>query len=236
MPGDAQRKPRRPRALVRVALLATAALTPRMPVLAAENVTELRELSLEELGDIQISSVSKKSEPLSAAPAAIYVLTGEEILRSGESSVAEMLRLAPNLQVGRAASNVYAVSARGFNGPIANKLLVLIDGRSVYTPLYGGVYWDMQDVMREDIARIEVISGPGATLWGANAVNGVINITTRKAFDTTGGVFDLAGGNLESSAGARYGHVVNDNVAYRFYAKGFVREAVVVLVRNNRFA
>ena len=216
--------------MYRKALLGAAALLPLLQVpmvLADEGERDLLDLSIEELGDIEISSVSKKAEPLSEASAAIYVITGDEILRSGVTSVPEMLRLAPNLEVGRIGSSSYAVSARGFNSNLANKLLVLIDGRSVYTSLFGGVYWDMQDVMREDIERIEVISGPGATLWGANAVNGVINITTRKAADTVGGVIDFGGGNLERAASARYGSSLGDDAAFRVYAKGFHRDAAV---------
>ncbi len=156
-----------------------------------------------------------------------------DIDRSGVSSIPEMLRLAPNLQVGRIGANNYAVSSRGFNGNLANKLLVLIDGRSVYTPLFGGVYWDMQDVMRDDIARIEVISGPGATLWGANAVNGVINITTRSAADTQGGVFNLGGGNFERNISARYGGRISDDAAYRVYGKGFGRSSAARTVGGS---
>src|SRR5581483_9614274 len=140
---------------------------------------DLSALSLEQLADIDVTSVSKRSEPLSDAPAAVYVITHDEIMRSGQVSLPEILRLAPNLQVAEISANQYAITARGFNGNAADKLLVLIDGRSVYTPLFGGVLWDEQDVPPEDIDRIEVISGPGATLWGSNAVNGVINIVTR---------------------------------------------------------
>jgi iron complex outermembrane receptor protein len=147
-------------------------------VLSASNLTEL---SLEELINIEITSVSKKSEKLGVAAAAIFVITAEDIRRSGVTSIPEALRLAPNLQVARVDSSQYAISARGFNSTTANKLLVLIDGRSVYTPLFSGVFWDVQDVLLEDIERIEVISGPGATLWGSNAVNGVINIISRRS-------------------------------------------------------
>ncbi len=192
---------------------------------ASASGEELRELSIEDLGNLEISSVSKKAQPLSEASAAIYVITQEDVQRSGATSVPEMLRLAPNLQVGRVNSKTYAISSRGFNGPLANKLLVLIDGRSVYTPLYGGVYWDMQDVLREDLERIEIISGPGATLWGANAMNGVINITTRSSADTQGALLTFGAGNLERSVAGRFGGDLGDNLTYRVYAKGFGRSA-----------
>jgi len=141
---------------------------------APSPAVDLSRMSLEELSDIDVTSVSKRSEPLARAAAAIYVITSEEIRRSGATSLPEALRLAPNLEVARVDSSQYAISARGFNSTTANKLLVMIDGRTVYTPLYSGVFWDVQDVMLEDIERIEVISGPGGTLWGSNAVNGVI--------------------------------------------------------------
>src|SRR6266550_7427295 len=132
--------------------------------------SDLADLSLEELANLEITSVSRRAERLSDAPASVFVITGEDIRRSGATSIPEALRLAPNLEVARVDSRQYAISARGFNQPsaIANKLLVLIDGRTVYTPLFSGVFWDVQDVLLADIDRIEVISGPGATLWGAN--------------------------------------------------------------------
>src|ERR1700722_10135750 len=175
----------------------------------AQSVEDLQQMSIGDLATIDVSSVTKTSEALSDAPAAIYVITHDDIVRSGATSLPEILRLAPNLQVYQTSASQYVITARGFNGSasaqnFSDKLLVLIDGRSVYTPLYSGVYWDMQDVMPEDIERIEVISGPGATLWGANAVNGVINIIPRKSCDTQGGVVDVEGGNLESSVALRY--------------------------------
>jgi iron complex outermembrane receptor protein len=162
----------------------------------AQSLEKLGQMSIEELGNVEITSVSKRPEPLADAPAAVYVLTHDEIIRSGATSIPEMLRLVPSLQVEQISPSNFAITARGFSGSIAdqnfsNKLLVLIDGRSVYTPLYSGVYWDAQDLLPDDIDRIEVISGPGATLWGANAVNGVINITTRNASATQGGLFEI---------------------------------------------
>jgi iron complex outermembrane receptor protein len=133
---------------------------------------DLADLSLEELANLEVTSVSRRAEPLSEAPASVFVITRDDIRRSGATSLPEALRLAPNLHVARVDARQYAISARGFNSTVANKLLVLIDGRTVYTPLFSGVFWDAQDTLLEDIERIEVISGPGATLWGANAVNG----------------------------------------------------------------
>src|SRR5713101_519654 len=185
-------------------------------------VADLADLSIEELGNIQITSVSKHSERLADAPASIFVITGEDIRRSGANRLPEALRLAPNLEVARINASSYAISARGFNQPsgIANKLLVLIDGRTVYTPLFSGVFWDAQDVMLEDVERIEVISGPGAALWGANAVNGVINVITRRSSDTQGGYAYGHSGNLERGYGARYGGA-EGNVSYRAYGRVF---------------
>src|SRR6266853_1918685 len=183
-------------------------------------VADLADLSIEELGNIQITSVSKHSERLSDAPAAIFVITGDDIRRSGATRLAEALRLAPNLEVARVSASSYAISARGFNNTVANKLLVLIDGRTVYTPLFSGVFWDAQDVLLEDVERIEVISGPGATLWGANAVNGVINVITRRAADTQGAFAYGHAGDLERGYGARYGGA-EGNVSYRAYGRFF---------------
>lgn len=195
---------------------------------AGPSADTLKKLSLDELTNIEVTSVSKTAEPLSAAAAAIYVITHDDIIRSGARSIPEMLRLAPNLQVAQTGASSYVITARGLSGNVAtqnlpNKLLVLIDGRSVYTPLYSGVYWDMQESMAEDIERIEVISGPGATLWGANAVNGVINIITRKSIDTQGGVLRAGSGTLEKSASARYGGRLNEAATFRVYFERFNR-------------
>ena len=203
------------RALVFSAWLASAAAGAQ-PM----RVADLADLSIEELSNIQITSVSRHAERLSDAPAAIFVITGEDIRRSGATRLPEALRLAPNLEVARVSASSYAISARGFNNTVANKLLVLIDGRIVYTPLFSGVFWDAQDVMLEDVERIEVISGPGATLWGANAVNGVINVITRRASDTQGAFAYAQSGNLERGYGARYGGA-EGNVSYRAYGRIF---------------
>jgi iron complex outermembrane receptor protein len=182
--------------------------------------SDLTALSIEELMEIEVTSVSKKEERLSHAAAAVYVITQEDIRRSGLKSIPELLRMVPGLEVARIDANKWAISSRGFNGRFANKLLVLIDGRSVYTPLFSGVFWDVQDTLLQDVERIEVIRGPGAAVWGANAVNGVINIITKKARDTQGGLV-VAGGGTEELAlgGLRYGGAIGENIHYRIFGK-----------------
>lgn len=194
----------------------------REPPLPSASV--LKKMSLDELMDIQVTSVSKRPEKLSNSASAIQVITGDDVRRAGSTSVPEALRLASNLEVAQVDSRQWAISARGFNNVFADKMLVLIDGRTVYTPLYAGVYWDVQDVMMEDLDRIEVISGPGATQWGANAVNGVINITTKSAKDTQGGLVVAGlGSELHTSDEIRYGGKLAPNLYYRVYAKYFDR-------------
>jgi len=186
-------------------------------------VADLADLSIEELGNIEITSVAKRPERLSDAAASIFVITGEDIRRSGVTSLAEALRLAPNLQVARSNSNTYAISARGFNNTITNKMLVLIDGRTVYSPIFSGTFWDVQDVLLEDVERIEVIDGPGGTLWGANAVNGVINVITRSARSNQGPLFSAGSGNRETGFAMRIVGPVGEDGAARGYVKGFNR-------------
>ena len=183
---------------------------------------DLTRLSLEELMQLEVTSVLKKSETVSEAPAAVYVLTQEDIHRSGVTSIPDALRMVPGLDVAGINAGNWAISARGFNSRFANKLLVLMDGRSVYTPLFSGVYWDVQDTLMDDIDRIEVIRGPGASLWGANAVNGVINIITKKARDTQGGLV-IGGGGTEDRdfESLRYGGKLNDDAYYRVYVKHY---------------
>jgi iron complex outermembrane recepter protein len=198
---------------------------------APGQVRELSRLSLEDLANVEVTSVSKAAQALSVAPAAIYVVTREEIARSGVTSIPEALRLAPNLQLAQISAGSYAISARGFGDKRevqtqANKLLILIDGRSVYSPLFSGVFYDAQDILMEDVERIEVISGPGATLWGANAMNGVINIITRAATDTQGTVVRAGTGNQENAASARYGGTLGANGSYRVYGKAFDRNSL----------
>ncbi|WP_156820758.1 TonB-dependent receptor plug domain-containing protein [Dasania marina] len=184
----------------------------------------LADLSLEQLANIKITSAAKKQSVLSHTPAAIFVITQNDIRRSGATSLPEALRLAPNLQVAQVDANSYAISARGFNGTVSNKLQVLIDGRMVYTPLFSGVFWDAQDVLLADVDRIEVISGPAAAIWGANAVNGVINIITRPAGDTQSSFISAGAGNVERNTAVRHGGELGDNAHYRAYAKLSDRE------------
>src|SRR6266480_2613074 len=185
----------------------------------------LKKLSIEQLMNLQVTSVSKRPERLSQTASAIQVITQEDIRGSGASSLAEALRLATNLQVAQVDSRQWAISARGFTSTTANKLLVLIDGRTVYTPLFSGVFWDVQEVPLADIDRIEVISGPGATLWGANAVNGVINVITKRAQETRGLHVSGGGGTeLQDFGGARYGGAAGSSVHYRAYGMGFNRD------------
>lgn len=207
-------------------LIACAVAAMTRPAMAhdAEAVARLGSLSVEELADLEITSVSKRPEKLSAAPAAVFVIGADDIRRSGVSSLPEALRLAPNLQVGRVDARDYSISSRGLNSfEVTNKLLVLIDGRSVYTPLSGGVDWDAQTVMLADLDRIEVISGPGGTLWGANAVNGVINVVSRSAFDTQGGLVDVSAGSRDSNLALRYGGALGAAGAYRVYVQAMQR-------------
>jgi iron complex outermembrane receptor protein len=195
----------------------------------AENspATPFADMTLEELGNIEITSVSKKPQSLASAAASVFIITSEDIRRSGASTLPEALRLAPNLQVAQLNAANYAISARGMNGSAnsaPNKLLVLVDGRSVYSPLFSGVFWDAQDVMLEDVERIEVISGPGGTLWGINAVNGVINVITKSAKETQGALASVQGGTTGNDTSARYGGALGENGHYRVYAKSSNRE------------
>ncbi|HTZ37493.1 MAG TPA: TonB-dependent receptor [Stellaceae bacterium] len=195
----------------------------------AQSVEDLKQLSIEDLAGIEITSVSKRPEPLSDAAAAVYVITHDDIMRSGAVTIPEMLRLAPNLEVAQLNATTYAITARGFNvgnnAAMSDKLLVLIDGRTVYTPLFAGVYWDMQSVPPDDIERIEVISGPAGTLYGANAVNGVINIITRNSAETQGGLVVGGGGTQMAGGMVQYGGQANPlgdgKLTYRVYGEGW---------------
>ena len=213
-PWAAHRKLRRIGVIFPVMAAALSAGAPNAP----PQPSDLANATIEELMQIEVTSVAKKEQKLNQVPAAVYVITQEDIRRSGLTSIPEILRLAPGVEVARISSNQWAITARGFNGRFANKLLVLVDGRSVYTTMFSGVYWDTLDVPLDDIDRIEVIRGPGATMWGANAVNGVINIITKSAKQTQGGLVTAGGGNEPLAQGSvRYGDSLGPDAYYRIF-------------------
>jgi len=192
---------------------------------SAELNEDFFDMSLEQLSDINITSVAKKPQKLSLAAASIFVLSQEDIKRSGVTTIPDALRMVPGVQVAKLDANKWAISIRGFNDIFSNKLLVLVDGRSVYSPFFGGAYWDTVDTILDDIERIEVIKGPGGTLWGANAVNGVINIITKHAKDSSGLLINALVGNEEQGQlNLRYGGEINKDTQYRVYAKGFEKD------------
>ena len=209
-------------------LLLLAGLVPVCRGDSAENSEttgkRLTQVSLEQLGEIEVTTASKVPVKAIRTPAAIYVVTQEDIRRSGATSIPEALRLVPGVEVARIDSNTWSLGMRGFGSSLSRSVLVLIDGRSVYTPLFAGVYWQVQDTLLEDVERIEVIRGPGGTIWGANAVNGVINIITKNAKDTRGMLVSTGGGNLDQGfANFRYGAGNNESFNYRIYGKTFIR-------------
>lgn len=182
-------------------------------------------LDLQEVLDLEVTSVSKKPQTISRAAAAVYVITGDDIRRMGVQNVADALRMAPGVQVAQVNSNAWAVTARGMNGRFANKLLVMVDGRTVYSPLFSGVFWDVQDTLLADIERIEVIRGPGAALWGANAVNGVINIITKSSAVTQGGLMEVSKGSQDrGTVSLRYGGQIEGLGHWRVYGKTLKRD------------
>lgn len=185
----------------------------------AASAADLTELSIEQLLNVEVTSAGRKAQKLEDTATAIYVITQEDIRRSGMTSIPDLLRMVPGLQVAQINGNTAAIGSRGFNQRYSNKLLVLLDGRTLYTPTFSGVFWDAQDVVLEDIERIEVIRGPGGTLWGANAVNGVINITTKSAAATQGGMANAGAGNTERQGAVRYGGEIGEAGYYRVYAK-----------------
>lgn len=204
-----------PRALGAVCLILAAAAA----AAAERSLESLKSLSLDELADMQVSILSNRPERMADSAAAVFVLTSEDIRRTGYTSIAEILRLVPGLNVARVDTAEWAITSRGFNSRYANKLLVMMDGRSVYVPLFSGVLWESIDTPLEDIERIEVIRGPGASTWGANAVNGVINIITKHAADTQGGLVSGFAGNLQRGATGRYGAPLGESGWLRAYAK-----------------
>lgn len=191
------------------------------------SVADLADLTLEQLANIQVTSVSRREERLADAAGSVFVISAEDIRRSGATSLPEVLRLAPNLHVARADANQYAISARGFNSTTANKMLVLVDGRTVYSPLFSGVFWDAQAVMLEDVERIEVLSGSGGTLWGSNAVNGFINIITRSARETQGTLAAAGAGNNDTVHSIRHGGQFGSDGHYRVYGRYSERDNTV---------
>lgn len=197
-----------------------------LPARAADSIkaNDFGNMTIEELMQVPLS-ISRTDTRLSQSPAAAYVITSEDIRRSGATSIPEALRGAPGIEVARVDQHSWAVTARGFNDTFANKLLVMIDGRTVYTPLFSGVFWDVQDTVLDDIDRIEIVRGPGSTLWGANAVNGVINIVTKTAAQTQGGLISAGAGTGEIGFGSvRYGGRITDDIHYRVYMKYFDRD------------
>ena len=193
-----------------------------------ELADDFEDLSLEELLEVEVTVVTHKQIKVGTAPAALYVITRQDIQRSGMTSIPELLRLVPGMHVAKIDSNRWAIGARGFVGEFTNKLLVLIDGRRVYSPLFGGVHWDVQDVNLEDVERIEVIRGPGGVRWGANAVNGVIHVITRRSFDTQGGMVQTTVGSEDRAiATLRYGGQIDENTTWRAYARYLDRDEQV---------
>src|SRR6202046_3853329 len=206
------------RTLLQFAILGFLAL----PAWAQQNSTDLTSKSIEDLMNVQVTSVSKNEQTLSRTASAIFVITAEDIARSGARSIPDLLRMVPGMDVAQINATTWAVSARGLNGEFSNELLVLIDGRNVYTPSFGGVFWDTLDLPLENIERIEVIRGPGASIWGENAVNGVVNIIRKKAGDTKGGLVNAGGGNTDADFGTvQYGNSIRERVDYRGYVKYF---------------
>jgi iron complex outermembrane receptor protein len=206
--------------MVRERLIASSLLL--LTAMCGAQQPDLIDRSLEDLMNIKVTSVSKTEQTLSRTASAIFVITAQDIRRSGATNIPDLLRMVPGMDVAQIGANTWAISARGLNGRFSNELLVLVDGRNVYTPTFGGVFWDVLDMPLEDIERIEVIRGPGATIWGANAVNGVINIITRKASVTPGGMVVVGGGNLDQGFGTvQYGGGLGKSTDYRVFAKYF---------------
>src|SRR5580704_1722756 len=205
-----------PRARPRIAVGPCLLLLLLFAIPAAAQQTDLTQLSIEDLKNTRGTSVSKKDQSLSRTAAAIFVITADAIQRSGATNIPDLLRMVPGVDVAQINANTWAVSIRGLNGRFSNELLVLVDGHNAYTPTFGGVFWDVLDLPLENIARIEVIRGPGGTIWGANAVNGVVNIITKEAAQTRGRMVVAGGGNLDQGfATVRYGAALGKSMDYR---------------------
>src|SRR5690348_12632253 len=197
---------------------------------AQERTSELAEMSLEELLNVRITTIGRKQQELRHIPAAVYVITQEEIRRSGATSLPDLLRLVPGAEVAQIDNSTWALSIRGSNSMSNSKLLVLIDGRSVYYPTYSSIFWNVQDLVMEDVQRVEVIRGPGASLWGSNAVNGVINIVTKNAKDTAGTLISAGGGTFDQAFGTvRYGGKAGSTGYFRVFGKYSLRDNLVDL-------
>jgi iron complex outermembrane receptor protein len=209
-------------------LLSILAVAVNAPVVSAGNspLSVLKGMSIDELMQVEVLTAGRREEKLFVTPAAVHVIDRDDIRRAGITSIPEALRLAPGVEVARSGAHSWSIAVRGFNSDLSNKLLVLIDGRSVYSPLFAGVFWDVQDTLLEDVERIEVVAGPGGTLWGANAVNGVINIITRSAKDTNTTYVEAGSGNEEEGfGGVRVGRSFGEELAARAYVKYFDRDA-----------
>jgi iron complex outermembrane recepter protein len=208
--------------LSRTLLIATASIFMAPQIWPQESASDLGAKSIEDLMNIEVTSVSKTTQKISRTASAIFVISQDDIRRSNATNIPDLLRMVPGVDVAQIDSNTWAISVRGLNGRFSNELLVLLDGRSVYTPTFDGVNWDVLDLPLEDIERIEVIRGPGASVWASNAVNGVINIITKKASGTSGGMIVAGGGSIDQGFGtAQYGADIGKNTAYRVYTKYF---------------
>lgn len=204
----------------KVVLCIAACVICALPAWPQQQSSDLADRSLEDLMNIQVKSVSKKEQKLSRTASAVFVITQEDIRRSGATNIPDLLRMVPGLDVAQINANTWAVSARGLNGRFSNELLVLLDGRSLYTPTFGGVFWDVIDLPFEDIERIEVIRGPGASVWATSAVNGVINIITKTASDTPGAMVVAGGGTVDQGFGTvQYGGKIGSSTSYRAFTK-----------------
>lgn len=218
----------------RPSLIVALAMLLAGPAWAQQKQADLANESLQDLMNVEVTSVSKKEQKLSRTASAIFVITAEDIRRSGATNIPDLLRMVPGLDVAQINGSTWAISARGFNSQFSNKLLVMIDGRVVYTSTFAGVFWDTMDLPLEDIERIEVIRGPGGAVWGVNAVNGVISIFTKKASETKGGLATAEGGNLQQGAGLlQYGGSLAKGTDYRAYVKYFNQAQMFDLSGHN---
>ena len=205
-----------------------------LPATQGEEQQALKSLSLEQLSNIEITTATRAPESAFRTPAAVYVITGDDIKRAGVTNIPDALRLAPGIEVAQVDSGKWSVGIRGFGSRLSRSVLVLIDGRTVYTTLLAGTYWEVQDTLLEDIDRIEVIRGPGGTIWGPNAINGVINIITKSSTETHGTYATVGSGNVEQGfASFRQGGASASGLNYRVYGKAFTRAPAYHLDHRN---